>query len=149
MSLNKLNNVLSFNSAIFTRNGTINLLKNKGSYESAYINPDKKKTSIEVTSIRFDSFILEQKLETIDLLKVNIEGAERYLTETLLPEQINRIKHIAIACHDFRYNKEGNEFFKTKELISNFFQSHGFTIHSRQTDKDYLNDWVYGSKSNN
>ena len=145
ITLNKLSNVSSLNTAIFSENGTINLSANEPSYEAAFITKDNKGESFAVPASRMDSLIENQKTEVISLLKANIEGAERYIIDTLTAEHVSKIKHIAIACHDFRYLREGNEFYKTKKIVIDFFTKNGFEISTRQTGIDYLDDWIYGT----
>ncbi|HQV59851.1 MAG TPA: FkbM family methyltransferase [Chitinophagaceae bacterium] len=144
ITLNGLSNVSSFNMAVFSDNGTTSLSVNDPSYEAAFITKDTKK-AINIPASRMDSFLEKQKIEKISLLKANIEGAERYIIDTLTAQQVSKIRHIAIACHDFRYLREGNDFYKTKKLVIDFFTKNGFEISTRQTGIDYLDDWVFGT----
>ena len=143
--LNKLTNVTSHNIAIYQQKGKVNLAKDSASYEAFYITTEKNNAANNIPAERLDDFLREQKISRIDLLKANIEGGERFVINTLDPEQLLMIRHVAIACHDFRYRKEANEFFKTKELVIQFLRKSGFDIQTRHTDIEYLNDWVYGT----
>lgn len=145
IALNRLKNVSSFNLAIFSENGTTSLSVNEPSYEAAFITKDNKENTITIPASRIDSFLEKQQIEKISLLKANIEGAERYIIDTLSTQQVSKIRHIAIACHDFRYLREGNEFYKTKKLVIDFFTKNGFEISTRQTGIDYLDDWIFGT----
>jgi len=143
IELNKLSNVSPDNVAIFSENGRVKLAGDQHSYEAIYVTePDSSSPSIP--AVRLDHFIAEKRIKKIDLLKINIEGAERFIVDTLQPAQLLAIRHVAIACHDFRFHREGNAFFKTKELIIRFLQQNGFEIQIRNTETDYINDWVYG-----
>jgi FkbM family methyltransferase len=143
--LNKLPNVTSYNIAIYDQNTKINLAEDKGSYEAFYVTEEKNNVVKNIPATRLGDFLRDQKIKRIDLLKVNIEGGERFITDTLGPEHLRMVRHVAIACHDFRYRREGNDFFKTKELVIQFLQQNGFEIQTRSTDTEYLNDWVYGT----
>jgi len=143
--LNKLANVASHNIAIYQQKGMVNLAEDKTSYEAFYVTPEKDKAANNIPANRLDDFFTEQKISRVDLLKVNIEGGERFVINTLGPEQLLMIRHVAIACHDFRYRREGNEFFKTKDLVIQFLGQNGFDIQTRHTDIEYINDWVYGT----
>ncbi len=145
IALNKLSNVSIFNMAVFEKNGTINLSAGYPSYEAGSVTKENNRNTVTIPAIRIDSFLEKQKTERIDFLKANIEGAERYIISTLTTMQVSKIRHIAIACHDFRYHREDNEFYKTKELVISFFAKNGFDIQTRQTGIDYLDDWVYGT----
>jgi FkbM family methyltransferase len=59
---------------------------------------------IRVEGITLESFIKAQKLETIDLLKVDIEGAEIDLFNSLSDETLRKIKQITVEFHDFKFS---------------------------------------------
>jgi FkbM family methyltransferase len=143
--LNELTNVDANNVAIYRENTIAGLSAKDASYEAAFISFEEMDKGARVKTTRMDSFINEKKIERIDLLKVNIEGSERFVLETLSPEQFSVTRHAAIACHDFRYRKEGIAFFQTKEYIKQQLVNHGFEIITRNTGIDYLDDWVYAT----
>ena len=127
--------------AIGPENGKLKISTPAASYESAYTG----KEGLEVNAITLAALVKKFDLQTIHLLKSNIEGAERYLFENENGFAPGRIKNIAIACHDFRFKKEKNDFFQTKEKIKTALGKAGFEIHQRNTGIDYLDDWIYGS----
>lgn len=143
IKLNKLHNVMAFRVGIGERKGKAALVNHDPSYEAAYLSPDNPEGDIEMRTLA--GIIDELNLERIDLLKSNIEGAERFLFSSLQPAHFASIRHMAIACHDFRYRKEGNGFFKTKELVKQSLEKNGFTITERNTGTDYLDDWIYAT----
>ena len=143
VKLNKLENARAFNMAVYKSNGSVTMEGDNFSYQVGFIKEDENSGN-KIQAIRMSDFISSMGIDRIDLLKVNIEGAERYVIETLLDEQVENIRHVAIACHDFRFRKEGVEFFKTRELVENYLTGKGFEIQSRNTGVDYLDDWVYG-----
>jgi FkbM family methyltransferase len=148
IDLNKLDNVYSHNIAISEDNGPVVIKDENESYLGGSVTKASvadNERSYQVQGFRFDSFIEENRIERIDLLKVNIEGAERFVISTV-EKVLPLIKNFAIECHDFRYGKEGNEFFKTKELVVSFFREHGYNITSQETGIPYIDDWVYASK---
>lgn len=58
------------------------------------------KTEIEIRS--FNDFIAEHSISTIDLAKINIEGAEYELLESILSaNNISKIKNLQVQFHDF------------------------------------------------
>ena len=86
-------------------------------------------------------------LHKIDLLKVNIEGAERLVIETM-GDVLPIIRNVAISCHDFRYKHEGgNEFFKTKKIVTDFLMENGFTIQTLKSGLEHRDDWIFGKNS--
>ena len=56
---------------------------------------------IQVSTKKFGDWLEEEKIEVIDLLKVDIEGAEVFLFNTLSDQQLMNIKQITIEFHDF------------------------------------------------
>lgn len=99
----------------------------------------------EVPGTTLEDFCATQGLRHIDFLKVNIEGAERFLSSAFASPSLH-IRHVAISCHDFRFYGEGNEFFRTKELVRGFLQANGYTLTEQHTGTAYIDDWVYGTK---
>ena len=99
--------------------------------------------------MRFDSFIKKYNIKKIDLLKCNIEGAERFVVDSISKEYISRIRNVAIACHDFRYSENQNDFFVTRDYIKQFLLDNSFEIETRNTGIDCLDDWVYGRNTKN
>ena len=64
---------------------------------------------IEIPTITWDDFLKRYKIKNIDLLKMNIEGAEKPLIESITDFSI--IKRFIISCHDFRANNNEGEFY--------------------------------------
>ncbi|BAZ10112.1 hypothetical protein NIES4071_19260 [Calothrix sp. NIES-4071] len=57
--------------------------------------------TITVEGISLESFMQEQHIQSIDLLKMDIEGAEIDLFQSLSDASICRIKQITVEFHDF------------------------------------------------
>ena len=90
-----------------------------------------------------DGFMEENQIEAVGLLKVNIEGAERLLIDSF--EKISNVKHVAISCHDFLYDRSGDRNFQTKKSVIRFLKNRNFDVTGNMTGIDYLDDWIYGS----
>ena len=56
---------------------------------------------VQVSTKKFGDWLEEERIKTIDLLKVDIEGAEVFLFNTLSDQQLMNIKQITIEFHDF------------------------------------------------
>lgn len=147
-ALNGLGNVELFNIAINTTDENIPISVDDVTFLSGSVGNTKRESKyVDVQGTRFDTFIDQNKISQIDLLKVNIEGAERFLIDSI-GDHLQKIRNVAISCHDFRYEfeKERNPFFKTKSLVEAYLLDNGFKITSQQTSKRYIDDWVYGSR---
>lgn len=68
---------------------------------------------------------LLQGIPTIDLLKVNIEGAERLALEGMT-ETLKHTRHAVICAHDFRWLRGEGERYRTHDLVVNRLQNAGF-----------------------
>lgn len=77
---------------------------------------------IEVESVTINNLINE--LETIDFLKVDIEGFEYEIFEKLDDEKFNKINNIFIECHFFE-NDSKNKF----DLLVNKIKKNGFSVY--------------------
>jgi len=93
-------------------------------------------TSFAVQGIRFDDLCSERKIERIDFLKMNIEGAERMA----LPGcrcALDRTRHVCIAAHDFRAARGEGEEFRTLNFVREFLTDCGFQLTTRDDDPRY------------
>lgn len=99
-----------------------------------------------VPARRLDEILGERGLRSIDFLKMNIEGAETSALEGL-GHLIQRTRHVAISCHDFKYEKTGNTFFRTKADVASILNENGFEIKTRGGDsRAFVRDTLYGSR---
>jgi FkbM family methyltransferase len=140
VSENKLTNVRIFNLAISDQNGSILIDTTQENHISNSVFSKKGST---VNALTMDRFMEQNQIGKIDLLKVNIEGAEQLLIKNF--ESIRKVKHVAISCHDFLYKRNGDIHFKTREIVSSFLKDQHFDIHSKSTGVDYIDDWIYGT----
>lgn len=89
---------------------------------SSIFNVEGEKTKIHLKSIT--DFIKENRIETVDLIKINIEGGEYDLLDSLIEHKlIHKFKNIQVQFHDFvienpreRMEKIQKELSKTHEL---------------------------------
>lgn len=148
ITLNNQSNVIVQNKALSETEGFVEIVDNLESYLSGSLfnkNHQNQDNVFQVQGKPFDAFITENKISKVDFLKVNIEGAERFLVSGR-NNFLVQIKNLAISCHDFRYKAEGNKFFETKKIIREFLLDHGYSVKSQNTGVAYIDDWVYGSK---
>lgn len=90
---------------------------------------------IKIEGITFESFIESQNIETVDLLKVDIEGAEIDLFTSLSDQNLKNIKQITVEFHDFKFSM-----LEEVEAIKNRLKSLNFAciIYSRVHHGDVL-----------
>ncbi|PIR66477.1 MAG: FkbM family methyltransferase [Parcubacteria group bacterium CG10_big_fil_rev_8_21_14_0_10_36_14] len=56
---------------------------------------------IEVPGITLDKFLLDQQINRVDLLKMDIEGAEIEVFESISKKTLEKINQITVEFHDF------------------------------------------------
>lgn len=146
VSLSGFSNVYPFNLALSDQKGSIEIIDTDNSYLSSSFSKGVSGKLYNVPSMPLHQFCSEQHIKQIDLLKVNIEGAERFLRDTFIHSDL-LIKNVAISCHDFRYVEAQEDFFRTKQLVTDFLTKSGYTLTSQHTGTAHIDDWVYGTKT--
>lgn len=111
--------------------------------EATTVNADAR-PGFRVPCQTLDYVVRAEGIEAIDLLKMNIEGAEvRALGGAA--ETLERTRHIVVACHDHRAARGDGSAFRTQEAVLDVLSSRGFDVSRRSTDaRDYVRDFVYG-----
>ena len=101
---------------------------------------------IVVPARRVDDMLAPMNLPRIDLIKMNIEGAEvRALSG--MPETLARARAVAVSCHDFLAT-EASDARRTKAQVIRILEDAGFTLSTRpQAQFAFLRDYVYGRRS--
>jgi len=106
-------------------------------WESNYVRSGAgSPTSFPVKGVRFDDLCEEWKIDRIDFLKMNIEGAERMA----LPgcrRALDRTSYVCIAAHDFRAARGEGDQFRTLAFVREFLTGCGFTLTTRDEDPRY------------
>ena len=88
--------------------------------------------AVPVEGITLDELGNRFDIDEIELLKVNIEGAEGIAVQGMA-EMIGRTRAVVVACHDF----DGTP---TRETVSRFLAEHGFEVWSRDVRRQALSD---------
>jgi FkbM family methyltransferase len=131
------------NVALFEKNTTVTIEDDEASYIGNTVSMGSDKKSFQVRAVTFDTFVKENNINTIDFLKLNIEGAEQFLLEGS-DQSIGIVKNLCISCHDFRQNyHQHGLFYVTKDKIRTFLISKGFEITSRTTGNVVIDDFLY------
>lgn len=65
-----------------------------------YLHPDRLKHSVEVPTTTLQAFMNSNKLERIDFLKLDCEGAEAAILQSTPLECLKKVRKIAIEFHD-------------------------------------------------
>lgn len=135
------------NKALYFKNMEIFIEDNADNYLVNTVSETKSNNGFSVMGIDFNTLVAEYKLDRIDFLKINIEGAEQYLLASS-KENFRRVKHLCISCHDFRENyHQHGQFYVTKEKVKAFLSENGYTIISREPYNNVVDDYLYAVKT--
>ncbi len=97
---------------------------------------------IPVAGRSLESLCAELNIETIDFLKMNIEGAERLAVKGFGNLAIHRV---AISCHDFI---PGN-FTQTRDIVRAALENRGYTVKRRADhERPWTRNNLYGTLGN-
>jgi FkbM family methyltransferase len=140
---NKLDNTRSFNYAVSDSPGKIKISTQADNHVKNSIFTGEGEY---VEAVTMDGFIKQNNIEKIDFLKANIEGAEKLLIRQF--ENISKVYHVAIACHDFLGRRLKDDTYMTREVIEAFLVKNNFKVYFRNTGTDYKDDWIYGVNKN-
>lgn len=88
--------------------------------------------NILVPGRRLDDILRELGVERVDLLKMNIEGAELMALRGL-GQRLADVRQVAISCHDFLAQSE-DDYCRTFEKVGALLRGAGFTTWSREND---------------
>jgi len=105
-----------------------------------------------VQAVTIDSIVSSHDIDCIDLVKMNIEGAEQ-LAIRGMSKSLTKIRHVAISCHDFVLQPgfAGGDpaWFATYDIVTTFLEKAGFKLaQQRLTDtRPWVQFYVYGSRA--
>ncbi|MFP4403805.1 MAG: FkbM family methyltransferase [Candidatus Woesearchaeota archaeon] len=120
LNLNKIKGVKSFNLAVSNSDNKIDFyLSEHNVGHSTHKTKDSKKISID--SISFTSIIKENKINWVDILKVDIEGGEYDLFYNLNKNVLKKVNLILLEWHNLDKDKNNWKELK-KYLISKGFK---------------------------
>lgn len=105
----------------------------------------------EVSGVTIDKIIATYDCPCVDLLKMNIEGAEQLAIRGMVLS-LAKVRHVVISCHDFVLQPgfAGGDpaWFATYDTVTAFLRDAGFTLAERRsTDpRPEVQFYVYGSR---
>lgn len=99
---------------------------------------------IEIPTLTWSEFIERYNLKSIDLLKMNIEGAEKDVIASI--DNFDIIKRFIISCHDFRANNGDGEFFRTKDYVTTRLKEAGYEIKTFNLGISWADDWIFAER---
>ena len=146
VDVNKLQNVEASNVAISEHAGPVMIEDTDNSLANSIIQNTGTK-QFKIPGETLDQFVHRNGITRIDLLKMNVEGAEQLIVKGM-NDCWRVLRHVAISCHDFRFRQDESEFFKTKDLIIETLKAHAFIVETQQSNDSMVDDYVYGFNPN-
>ena len=139
IKLNNLKNVTAINKALFKNSSGIGFTSDLNHWLGGKINVESEN---KVSSVCLNELVKKEDLKKINFCKINIEGAEKFITENS-DNFFDICENISIECHDFLDGEE----YKTFELVKNFLISKNYIIKlSKRNKYPWDKYFIYGSK---
>jgi FkbM family methyltransferase len=141
VAANGLRNVITLQLAICDSAGTVYITDG----QDHLANRTGSDGNICVRAETLDQVLHDADVNSVDLLKVNIEGAEVAALKGA-PVALKIAKHWAIECHDFLAKRE-NDPLRTYEWVISILRQSGLRVRLRDGDTGSKRYYVYGSRS--
>jgi FkbM family methyltransferase len=140
----KLSNVVPLDCALHSADGEITISDVPCHLDNTVVGSED---GIRIRARSIDSLVKELGLGRVDLLKMNIEGAEVAAIEGL-NECVPRVRHVVVSCHDFIAERGGPAAMRTKSRVIDLLQKRGFRILPARTTSsyDWVRDYVYARR---
>ena len=140
--LNGLQNVKSLNVAVADKPGELLITSFDSHLPNTVLTADSN--GLRVRAETLDRIASRFGVTKIDLLKMNIEGAERLAIQGM-QSVIGNTRFVAISCHDYVAAENGNDSFRTKSVVREFLIDNNFDVVTRDTDpRPWIRDTLYG-----
>lgn len=94
-------NIIPVNKGVFHKECYLRII-NEGSDNSCF-RLEESKEQTEIHAISIPSLMQQYEMDTIDILKMDIEGGERYLFNEQAHEWLSKVKILMIELHDRYY----------------------------------------------
>lgn len=138
-----LTNVQTVNAAIADRDGTTVIANSDNHLTSSIM---LGRGGLEVPMLTLDSVADQLGVQRINLLKMNIEGAESSALRGGA-QFLSRTDNVCISCHDFLADRNGEQSLRTKDEVIAILKSHKFLLSTRDHHElPWVRDYVYGRK---
>ncbi|GEM_PF-498643 len=140
--LNGLTNVSLLNVAVSDSSGTIEI-ETLAEHEAASIVTGQG--TVPVRCVTVDQLLDLAGLDTVDFLKMNIEGAELPALQAMRTGA-ERIRRLCVSCHDFRAEWGHGEVFRTRDGVIHALREMGFSVGRRHDERPWIRDQVFARR---
>ncbi len=140
VEFNRTDNIYCYQLAISNKEGTLYINNSESWYANKITDSDQNSSKVRSTSM--DLFVKENRIDHIDFLQINIEGAEEEAIEEMR-DTLTVTKNIAISCHDFLSGTQTN---RIHEKVKGILLDQGFELFYNDTGIAYRDSWIFGKK---
>lgn len=139
---NALDNVTPLKLAVSDTDGEVSITDSDVHLQNRVV--DAAGGAFRVPARRIDTIAAELGIERIDLLKMNIEGAERAAVRSL-GALVTKTRNVCVSCHDFLAEAGGAAELRTKDEVRAFLLGNGFELATRDdAPEPWTRDILYG-----
>lgn len=103
-------------------------------------------TRRQIPMISWERLLELANVERVDLLKMNVEGAETAILESLDPQAMEAVQRVIVSCHDFRASRGESNAFRTRSEVTRMLTSLGYRISQFAHGKDWADDWLFAER---
>lgn len=144
IELNQLNNVTAVHRAMMGVRG-IAFIEDGPSYGGNGVTSSAD-DSLPVLCEPLGDLVDRLGIDRIDLLKMNIEGAELAVLESAR-ELLPRVANLVVSCHDFKADRGGADWQRTYSGVRALLADAGYTLLHRPDDRrPWIPFYVYASR---
>lgn len=142
---NRLTNVSLVQCAVVGEAGVVHLEDDLTGHWSNGLTADPTH-AVAVNGRTLTEILASLAVDRVDLLKMNIEGAELAVLAGSL-DALATVAHIAVSCHDFKADRVGGDWQRTFEPVGALLRDAGYTVRSRSDDsRPWIRDYLYASR---
>jgi FkbM family methyltransferase len=143
IEVNRLDNVIAINAAVSDKEGYLTISDEDNLLSSSIA---AGTGTVKVQARTLENILRQTGCTRIDLIKMNIEGAETAALEGM--REILRITpHIVVSCHDFKADRGESSAFRTYAGVHQILVDSGFQLRRRKDDPiPEARYYLYGAK---
>lgn len=143
VELNRLDNVTAVQCAVTGAAGPV-WIEDDAAHLSNSITSDR--SGLEVPGETLSGLAGRLGVTRIDLLKLNIEGAELPVLESSL-DLLPAVRNIVVSCHDFKADRGGPEWQRTYGPVRALLTAAGYRIRNRPDDpRPWVPYYLYATR---
>jgi len=144
IELNHLSNVTAVHRAVVGTTGTV-FIEDRLAHAGNSITTAAA-DGVPVTGEPLGDLVERLRIDRIDLLKMNIEGAELAVLESAR-EVLPMVDNLVVSCHDFKADRGGAEWQRTYTGVRVLLADAGYTLLHRPNDgRPWIPFYLYASR---